>query len=186
MPGDETRSLVERARSGDPDAWEVIYRRAYPRLLAFARRRLATSEQADDAVSEAMARAIASVARFEWGPAGLDGWLFGILRNVVLEAYRHQARPGAPQGDPTPALAGAQADGPQPGEQLLAQEVASDVSAAFARLEPSDQELLELRVVAGLDAAQVGAILGKRPGAVRMAQARALERLRARLGEAAR
>lgn len=180
MPDEVVRALVERARAGDPDAWEVIYCRAHPRLLAYASRRLATRELAEDAVSETVARAIDAVHRFEPGPAGVDGWLFGILRNVVLEAYRHQARrvPVEPA-----LLAASEAAGPQPGEGLLAREAAAGVQAAFAGLSPEDQELLELRVVAGLDAAAVGAILGKRPGAVRMAQSRALDRLRVRLDE---
>ena len=55
--------------------------------------------------------------------------------------------------------------------------------AAFARLRPEERDLLELRVTAGLDAEEVATVLGKRPGAVRMAQARALARLRTFLEE---
>ncbi len=184
MPDDELLTLVDRARAGDPDAWEVIYRRAHPRLLSYARRRLATDDQAEDAVSETMARAIDAIGRFEWGPAGLDGWLFGILRNVVLETYRRQSRT-ATATDPTPLFSRPDPDAAQPGDQLVAREVAADVHAAFLGLGAEDRELLELRVVAGLDAAAVGVILGKRPGAVRMAQSRALDRLRTLLGEVA-
>ena len=53
--------------------------------------------------------------------------------------------------------------------------------AAFERLGDEDREVLELRVVAGLSAEEVGNVLGKRAGAVRMAQSRALERLRREL-----
>lgn len=53
--------------------------------------------------------------------------------------------------------------------------------AAFAKLSKADRELLELRVVAGLSSEDAAAALGKKPGAVRMAQARALEKLRAHL-----
>ena len=55
---------------------------------------------------------------------------------------------------------------------------------AFGRLRAEDQELLELRVVAGLSAEQVAAVQGRRAGAVRMAQSRALSRLRELLAEA--
>ena len=57
---------------------------------------------------------------------------------------------------------------------------------AFGQLGDDDRELLELRVHAGLSADEVGRLLGKRPGAVRMAQARALQRLRANLEAVAR
>ena len=54
---------------------------------------------------------------------------------------------------------------------------------AFGRLTDDEQELLELRVVGRLSAEEVGEVIGKRPGAVRMAQARALSRLRSLLEE---
>ena len=51
--------------------------------------------------------------------------------------------------------------------------------AAFALLPDRDRELLELRVVAGLSSDEVASILDMQPGAVRTAQARALDKLRA-------
>jgi RNA polymerase sigma-70 factor (ECF subfamily) len=173
------RRTVERARRGDPDAWEALYRRAYPGLFAYARRRLATEEQAEDAVSEVMTRALHRIAAFTWDGAGVDGWLFGIARNVVLEAYRRGARTTAtdPQvlaADPTAASAG----GADPAEQVVAGEERRLVRLAFDRLTEQDRELLELRVVVGLGSDAVGAITGRTAGAVRMAQSRALQRLR--------
>jgi len=50
--------------------------------------------------------------------------------------------------------------------------------AAFALLSADERELLELRVVGGLSAEEVAAALGKRAGAVRTAQYRALAHLR--------
>jgi len=52
------------------------------------------------------------------------------------------------------------------------------VRRCFSLLSEKERELLELRVVAGLSAEQVAAVLKKRPGAVRSAQSRALAHLR--------
>jgi RNA polymerase sigma-70 factor (ECF subfamily) len=49
---------------------------------------------------------------------------------------------------------------------------------AFGRLSASDQDVLELRVLAGLGAEQVAELTGRQPGAIRTAQSRALARLR--------
>lgn len=174
------RATVERARACDADAWEALYRRVYPRLLAYARRRLATNEQAEEAVSETMVRAIAGIERFRWTPSGFDAWLFGILRNVVLETYRRRSDGGGPRVDDDVVVQLSE-DGPL--EHLLGREESAATRRAFHRLEPDDQEVLELRVVGGLDAIAAGHVLGKRPGAVRMAQSRALKRLRALLAE---
>jgi len=172
---DEVRKLVERARSRDADAWEALYRNSYTRLLAYARRRLPRREQADDAVSETMARALDRIDRFSWRGAGLDAWLYGICRNVILEMSRKETRGGA---RPVAEEAN-EDDGPL--DLVLKGEEEKQIREAFARLSAEDQEILELRVVGQLGAEAVGEVLGKRPGAVRMAQSRALSRLRSLL-----
>lgn len=172
-PGAERR-LVERARSGDPDAWELLYRRAYPRLVAYARRKLATRDQAEEAVSETMMRAMGTIDRYRPGGAGIEAWFFGIARNVVLETYRAGAR--ARSADPATLETVADHDGPL--AAVLDREERTLLARAFDRLSDADRDLLELRVLGGLDAAQVGEITGRRAGAVRMAQSRALARLR--------
>jgi RNA polymerase sigma-70 factor (ECF subfamily) len=171
----DDEALVARARGGDADAWESLYRRAYPRLLAYAQRRL-PAEAARDAVSETMARAVAGIGRYVSGAAGFEGWLFGICRHVVLDAQRAAGRKG--YRPPVEPAAGDVDEG------LLRDEEQAAVRAAFALLDDADRELLELRVVAGLSAEQAAAVLGRRPGAVRMAQSRALARLRKKLEEA--
>ena len=167
---------MERARAGDPDAWEEVYRSVYPRLYAYARGRLATDEQAEEAVSETMTRAMDRIHRYAPGAAGLDGWLFGIARNVVLESYRASGR--ATPNDPETMARLDREESPDPVAGLLAAEERSTLADAFARLSPADREVLELRVVAGLDAEQVAVLTDRKAGAVRTAQSRALARLR--------
>lgn len=184
---DETRLqlTIERAREYDPDAWESLYRRAYPRLFAYARRRVPSAHEADDAVSEAFARAMGAIHGFTSSRAGFDGWLYGILRNVLLEHYRADRR-GAQGPLPGPDAGEPASEEPQPLDHVLARERADAVRRAFDELPPGERELLELRVLGELDAKAVGAVVGKRSGAVRMAQARALKRLHSVLGEVIR
>jgi RNA polymerase sigma-70 factor (ECF subfamily) len=180
VEGLELRSLVERARVSDPEAWEKLYVHAYGRLYAYARRRLPGREEANDAVSETFARAYERIGTFRWRGGGVDAWLYGIARNVVLESLRGRRRraEGLDPELPSPE--------PDPADHLIAGEEEVAVREAFARLDPSDQEVLELRVLGGLDARAVSEVVGKRPGAVRMAQSRALARLRSIMLEAER
>lgn len=171
-------ALVREARQGDGDAWEALYRRAHPRLLAYARRRLPSDDAARDAVSETMARAVRGLGRFRDDGNGFDAWLSGILRHVVLDAQRAAVRRRRSAGDEVPDVPSLEA-GPE--EDLVAGFDAATVRAAFARLAEADRELLELRVVLGLSSDEVASVLGKQAGAVRMAQSRALDRLRAHL-----
>lgn len=171
---DALRDLVQQATRSAPDAWEQLYRRSYPRLFAYARRRLGSDSAADDAVSETMLRALDRIDSFTWQGAGFDAWLYGILRNVVLETHRHdgRARPAADLPEPTWGHV------VQPADALLERDQQAEIRAAFALLSPDDQEVLELRVVAGLAAEGVAQATGRTAGAVRMAQSRALDRLR--------
>ena len=178
MVSDDLPALVARAQQADGEAWEVLYRRAYPRLLAYARRRLPAGD-AEEAVSETMARAVASVHRFTPKGHGFEGWLFGICRHVVLDQQRAAGRRSRNDSRIRPEPW----SGDDLTDDLLAREEADAVRRAFTRLRAKDQELLELRVVAGLSSEDTAATLGKRPGATRMAQVRALARLRRILEE---
>jgi len=162
---------IGRLRAGDPLSWEALYRRMYPSMLAYARRRVATTEEAQDAVSEALTRTVAGIDRLATAGASPESWLFGVLRHVVLDrqrsSYRQRDLPARREIDPA-----------DPAESVLLGEEQDAIRAAFERLPDRDRELLELRVVAGLSAEEVAAVLDMRPGAVRTAQSRALERLR--------
>jgi RNA polymerase sigma-70 factor, ECF subfamily len=70
------------------------------------------------------------------------------------------------------------ADGADPVDHLLRDEDAVRVRQAFATLSPAEQEIVELRVVSGLRADAVGSIVGRRSGAIRMVQNRALAKMR--------
>jgi RNA polymerase sigma-70 factor (ECF subfamily) len=166
--------LVALAKEADHGAWRVLYQRAYPGLMAFASRRL-DHDRARDAVAETMARAVANIDKFTLEGGAFDSWLFGILRHVIADVHRAHARESR-RDERT--VVGTQSS---PLEHVLHNEEAAKVRDAFARLQPADRELLELRVVAGMSYEDVAVALGKRPGSVRMAQSRALSRLRKHL-----
>ena len=122
-----------------------------------------------------MARAVAAIGRFRWEPSGFDAWLFGILRRVCFEHLRRQNRRRR-----EPAFLGVDTF-VQPGEDVELSEEHGEIRRAFARLSAGERELLELRLVAGLSVDDVARVLGKRAGAVRTAQSRALSNLRSLL-----
>jgi len=173
----EARRLVEAATAGDDAAWETLYRSLYPRLRAFFVRRVG-DEHADDTVGETMMRAVASIDRFVWTDAGFDGWVFGIARHVAVDHHRRQDRVRR-YHHITRMFSGNKTDGTAPVEQdLVIGDDQALIRDLFTQLTAAEQEVLELRVIAGLSAEQVGEVLGHKPGAVRTAQSRALAHLR--------
>lgn len=177
IPDDDqhvVRRRVSMAVRLDPEAWDFLYRRAYPRLFAYARRRLPCEAAADDAVSETMARALEKIETFTWKRAGFDAWLYGILRNVVFETYRTTSRT-TPLVDADDHHDGRIDDPAEIADHAATTQVVRD---AFARLDEAERRVLELRVVGELSSDDVAVVLGKKPGAVRMAQSRATAHLR--------
>ncbi|HZU72778.1 MAG TPA: sigma-70 family RNA polymerase sigma factor [Acidimicrobiales bacterium] len=171
-------SVVEATKRGERWAWEAAYR-AYARgLTGFLVLRLGSREEAAEALSETFLRALDRADTFRGGADAFRAWLFRIARNVATDRIRALAR--APRGDhevdPVDLLL------TDPDEQVIAREDAHAVRSALATLDPDDQEILWLRICARLSSAEVGEIVGKRPGAVRMQQQRALAALARRMG----
>jgi len=168
---------VEAAKRGEPSSWEAAYL-AYGRaLMGYLMVRLDNRDDAAEALSETFTRAIDKASSFRGDAYSFRAWLFSIARNVATDHHRRRARlvvlPDQPDVD----------DRSQPSgddRAILAEDVAA-LRHGFSSLSPSDQEVLWLRVCSGLSAADVGQVLGKKPGAVRMQQLRALEALRGRV-----
>ena len=178
MHADQQQTLVQKARDGDHDAWASLYIGIYPRLRAYAAARTGPGA-AEDLVNETMARAVAGIHSFTWEPTGFDAWIFGIMRNVCLE---HQRRTRRHRRDAATQVV---YDGFHPGEEIELAEDHKAVRIAFDKLSPRDREILELRLISGLSADQAAKVLGKRAGAVRTAQSRALANLRQLMGGSA-
>jgi RNA polymerase sigma-70 factor, ECF subfamily len=165
---------VAQLRARDVGAWETLFDRMYPRMLAYAQRRVDSADDARDAVSETFTRMVQSLDRLNATNVSPEAWCFGILHHVVVDQQRSAYRRRRPLPVEPPASA------PEPIDGVVLDIDHEGIRAAFACLAPRDRDLLELRVVAGLTADEVAEVLSMKPGAVRMAQARALARLRSR------
>jgi len=102
-------------------------------------------------------------------------FVFGIASHKVADAMRNAARLAIPTED----LPDGPDNGPGPEETVVAFIEAERARALLARLPEHQRGLLVLRVVTGMAAVESGHALGMSPGAVRVAQHRALARLRA-------
>jgi RNA polymerase sigma-70 factor, ECF subfamily len=155
-------ALVTAANTGDRAAWEVIYRRLYPRLRVYVARRVPAG-QVEDTVSEIMVRAVRGIDGYRPGPAGLDGWMFGIARRVCADHHRRRARLSRQDGVAA-GMAEVIEDGRAPGDPAAAADDHAELRRAFELLAPGDQQVLELRVIAGLSVEQVAVPTTSPPG----------------------
>jgi RNA polymerase sigma-70 factor, ECF subfamily len=165
---------VGAVKQGDPSSWEAAYL-AYARsLMGYLMVRLDNRDDAAEALSETFTRAIDKVASFRGDAYAFRAWLFSIARNVSNDQHRRRARLVVLSDHRDTD------DRVQPsGEDLaITHEDLMELRKGFARLPKADQEVLWLRVCSGLSAADVGHVIGKKAGAVRMQQMRALGTLR--------
>ena len=108
-------------------------------------------------------------------------FVYGIAAHKLADARRAAYRD---RSDPTDLLPERADDAAGPEDHAIAGDEAARARALLDQLPDSARELLLLRVVAGLSAEETGSVLGMSPGAVRVAQHRALGRLRVLASEA--
>lgn len=148
----DQRSLVERARQGDHDAFAVLVRGSAARLDAAARLILRDRELASDAVQEAYIRAWRSLPGLR-DPDRFDGWLHRLLVRSCIDSLRHRkARPTEVELQPV--------DGPSiadPALDVVERELIDD---ALRRLDPEWRAVVVLHYFLGMTLPEAASILG--------------------------
>jgi RNA polymerase sigma factor (sigma-70 family) len=179
IPADDTRQLLERAKSGDRDALDILFTRHIPALRRWASGRLPrwARDIADthDLVQETVLQVFKRVEAFE--PRG-HGALQAYLREAVLNRIRNEFRNKARRPSFEDLDERAPSDHTSPLEAAIRQEQRERYAAALSRLSEQERDLIVARVEAGLTYEEMAAVLGKPSwNAARMATARALLRL---------
>ena len=173
------RDLTDRAVSGQPDAIESLIEQVRPMVVRYCRTRLARVAGqyhiADDVAQEVCIALLAALPRYRDMGRPFASFVYGIASHKVADAVRSATRSAVPTED----LPDGPDEGPGPEEMAVAYIEAQRARDLLARLPGHLGELLELRMVTGLTAEETGHVLGMSAGAVRVAQHRALARLRA-------
>ncbi len=164
---------LQGAAAGDEAAFAALWRSLHPPLVRYLRVR--DPDVAEDVAAETWLQVVRDLPGFTGDLDRFRAWLFTIARHRAIDAARARAsRPATPAGS---------------GEEISTMHVASAESEALDRvttaaalrivadLPPAQAEMVMLRVVGGLDVATVAAVVGKKPGTVRVAVHRALQTL---------
>lgn len=169
---------VLAAQRGDVRAFERLFVAVQPALLRYLR--VLVGGEAQDVASETWLQVSRDLGRFKGGGGDFRGWVVTVGRNRALDHLRAAGRRRSEPVDPLAMPVEATGDDTfEATEEALATRRALDLIAAL----PRDQaEAVLLRVVVGLDAPAAAKVLGKRPGAVRMATSRGLARLQEQVG----
>jgi RNA polymerase sigma-70 factor (ECF subfamily) len=166
--------VLAAAREGAEWAVAALYRDLQPSLLGYLR--AVEPGDADDLASEVWLGVGRNLGRFDGDEAAFRGWTFTIARRRVVDLRRRRTRRRT-EATPTEELAAIPGHDDTEGAAVHAAD-ADEVRRRIVELLPPDQaDVVLLRVVGGLSADQVAEALGKRAGAVRVLQHRALRTL---------
>lgn len=181
--GEGLDAVVADAVAGDRDALRTVLETVRPIVLRYCRARVGTTERsgysADDVAQEVCLAVITALPRYKDQGRPFLAFVYGIAAHKVADAHRAAGRNRADATDDLPDRPSTDA-GP---EQLaIDADAAARMERLLAVLPEKQREIVILRVVVGMSAEETAEAVGSTPGAVRVAQHRALARLKSELG----
>ncbi len=171
----DERVLIERARSGDVEAFEALYRRHVGHIYGLCLRMTGHPDVADDCAQEAFIRGWQKLGSFR-GDSRFGTWLHRIAVNEVLGRQRREQRQG-----PHLTLVGDEGQIEGPSEGLRADE-AMDLERAIETLPTGARQVFVLASVYGYSHQEIGGLLNIAVGSSKAQLHRARKLLSGRLG----
>lgn len=177
--GDEFDAFVAAAVGGDRTAMDHVLATIRPLVLRYCRARVGrqerTSASADDVAQEVCVAVLTALPGYRDQGRPFLAFVYGIAAHKVADAHRSTGRN---RSDPVADVPDEPVLGDGPEQRLMQGELNNEMARLLSVLPDKQREILVLRVIEGYSAEQTAEMVGSTPGAVRVAQHRALARLR--------
>jgi RNA polymerase sigma-70 factor (ECF subfamily) len=177
--GERLDAVVAEAVAGNRDALREVLEIIRPIVVRYCRARVGATERsglsADDVAQEVCLAAITALPRYKDQGRPFLAFVYGIAAHKVADAHRAAARNRSDPTDVVPERYSLEA-GPE--QMALDSEAAARMNRLLSVLPEKQREILILRVVVGMSAEETAEAVGSTPGAVRVAQHRALAKLK--------
>lgn len=173
---DQDAYLVERAREGDPDAFDRLFQKHFPKVYGFAVRLLGDADTAQDAAQGAFIRAYNGLGKIRDGQAFVQ-YVYKAALNLVRDRARAQKR------RPTASLQAPSTPEPSGGADATDGPVLNDarqaaLESAIKALPDEFREVVVLHHLQEMDLEQISAIIGRPLGTVKSRLGRGRTKLR--------
>jgi RNA polymerase sigma-70 factor (ECF subfamily) len=182
IPGDRLDAAVAEAVAGSRDALREVVETIRPIVVRYIRARLGSTERvglsADDVAQEVCLAAIQALPRYQDQGRPFLAFVYGIAAHKVADAHRAAGRNRSDPTDVVPERLSLEA-GPE--QMAVNSDSAARMSKLLEILPEKQREILMLRIVVGLSAEETAEAVGSTPGAVRVAQHRALAKLKTQI-----
>jgi RNA polymerase sigma-70 factor (ECF subfamily) len=182
VDGGEAEEIVRAAQGGDEEALDTLLRRYQPQIFRFGLKMCRNSDDAGEVLQDTLFAAARTLHGFR-GASSVSTWLYAIARSFCIKRRRRGVF--APKlvslESESEAAATVRDQGRDPERELADRELGTALQAAIAALEPGYREVLLLRDVEGLSAAEVAEVTSLSLPAVKSRLHRARAEVRRRL-----
>ncbi|MGD9315973.1 MAG: sigma-70 family RNA polymerase sigma factor [Anaerolineae bacterium] len=165
--------LLQGAREFDNRALAEIYDRHAESIYRYLYRYLGNAHLAEDLTSEVFLKLLQALGTSRAPRDQLKGWLYRVAHNLAMDWFRQQAK-----GEALPLNEELVSDGISLATMVEEHEDQHRLRQAVRQLTPSQQQVILLRFGEGLKIKQVGQLMGKSEGSIKLIQYRAVKRLR--------
>jgi RNA polymerase sigma-70 factor (ECF subfamily) len=166
----DERLMVEAAQR-DPSRFAELYEHNFERVYAYIARRVENREEAQDLTAEVFHQALANLSQFEWRGLPFIAWLLRIAANALADRWKKSSR--------DPVLA----------EEIVELGIDDHVerqamlSQLIEALPPDQKLVIVRRFVEQRSIRDIAHELQRSEGAIKQLQFRALQALRAQMGD---
>jgi len=171
--GEGFAAVLAAAQDGSESAFSQLWRDTNPALLRYLR--VIAPAAAEDIAADTWVKTLRNLSGFRGDEQAWRAWVFTTSRRLVIDERRRKTRkPAIPLSDVPLTALPFSADASDEALERISTKAAM---AMLAELPPLQAEVILLRVVAGLETEAVAQLVGRSPGAVRVAAHRGLRRL---------
>jgi RNA polymerase sigma-70 factor, ECF subfamily len=168
--------LVERAKV-DADAFGELYDHYFAQIYRFVYSRVREQDAAEDVTSEVFFKALRAIHRYKPSGHPFSAWLYQISVNAIADHYRSKR----PEQDLDTAVGVSDKQAPVD-ERVAQRDEAARIWAAIDSLPPQQRTAMTLKLGEDMKLAQIGAVMGKSEGAIKLLIHRGMIGVRQRLG----
>ncbi|MGY1782306.1 sigma-70 family RNA polymerase sigma factor [Geodermatophilus sp. SYSU D01036] len=175
--------LVRQAQAGDAEAFGRLYDHYVTLVYRYVLHRVGDRAQAEDFTSETFVRALRRIDSLSFQGRDVGAWLVTIARNIIRDHVKSSRfRLEVTTADMRDADQAT--DGPE--DAVVSRLTNEQLLACIRQLGSEQQECISLRFLQGLSVSETAAVMGKKDGAVKALQHRAVRRLAGLLPEGLR
>jgi RNA polymerase sigma-70 factor (ECF subfamily) len=169
----------------DPLSRDLLLARVRDMAVRYSRVRLGrfgAEDTAQDVAQEVCMAVMAALPTYQERGLPFEAFVYTIISRKLVDAQRAAMRGPAP----VPDIPDGPDDAPSPESVAVMRDDAATALTLMQRLPAQQREILTLRVAVGMSTEETAAALGMSPGAIRVAQHRALNKLRTMISQAER